>query len=74
MSTPAPSVTTESPTTESVTTGSPPAKSPGRARRLGLIGLGAVVALSGLGYLGYWFFDGRYYEATDDAYVNGDVV
>jgi membrane fusion protein (multidrug efflux system) len=27
-----------------------------------------------LGYLGYWFFDGRYYESTDDAYVNGDVV
>ncbi len=49
-------------------------QSPGRARRLGLFGLGAVVALSGLGYLGYWFFDGRYYESTDDAYVNGDVV
>jgi membrane fusion protein (multidrug efflux system) len=27
-----------------------------------------------LGYLGYWFFDGRYFESTDDAYVNGDVV
>jgi membrane fusion protein (multidrug efflux system) len=25
-------------------------------------------------YLGYWFLDGRYYESTDDAYVNGDVV
>jgi membrane fusion protein (multidrug efflux system) len=47
---------------------------PGRARRLGLFGLGAVVVLSGLGYLGYWFFDGRYYQSTDDAYVNGDVV
>jgi membrane fusion protein (multidrug efflux system) len=33
-----------------------------------------VVVLSGFGYLGYWFFDGRYYESTDDAYVNGDVV
>ena len=53
---------------------SPAAKSPGRSRRLGLIGLGAVVALSGLGYLGYWFFDGRFYQSTDDAYVNGDVV
>jgi membrane fusion protein, multidrug efflux system len=58
----------------SVTTESQPAKSPGRSRRLGLLGLGAVVVLSGLGYLGYWFFDGRYYESTDDAYVNGDVV
>jgi membrane fusion protein (multidrug efflux system) len=51
-----------------------PTQPPGRARRFGLFGLGAVVALSGLGYLGYWFFDGRYYESTDDAYVNGDVV
>ncbi|HXC09801.1 MAG TPA: HlyD family efflux transporter periplasmic adaptor subunit [Steroidobacteraceae bacterium] len=49
-------------------------KSPGQTRRLGLLGLGAAVALSGLGALGYWFFDGRYYESTDDAYVNGDVV
>jgi membrane fusion protein (multidrug efflux system) len=41
---------------------------------LGLLSLGAVVVLCGFGYLGYWFFDGRYYESTDDAYVNGDVV
>jgi membrane fusion protein (multidrug efflux system) len=27
-----------------------------------------------VGYAAYWFFDGRYYESTDDAYVNGDVV
>ena len=46
----------------------------GRTRRLGLFGLGAVALLGGLGYLAYWFFDGRYYESTDDAYVNGDVV
>jgi membrane fusion protein (multidrug efflux system) len=58
----------------SVTSPSPPTQSPGRARRLGLFGVGAVVALSGFGYLGYWFFDGRYYQSTDDAYVNGDVV
>jgi membrane fusion protein, multidrug efflux system len=69
MSTPEPSVTPESHPTES-----PAAGSPGRARRRGLFGLGAVVVLCGLGYAGYWFFDGRYYESTDDAYVNGDVV
>ena len=45
-----------------------------RARRLGLWSLGAVVVLSGLGWGGYWFADGRYHESTDDAYVNGDVV
>jgi membrane fusion protein, multidrug efflux system len=48
--------------------------SPNRTRRLGLFALGAVVILSGLGYGGYWFLDGRYYQSTDDAYVNGDVV
>jgi membrane fusion protein (multidrug efflux system) len=47
---------------------------PNRARRAGLLALGAVVVLSGLCYGGYWFFDGRYYESTDDAYVDGDVV
>jgi membrane fusion protein, multidrug efflux system len=46
----------------------------GRARRLGLLGLGTVVLLGGLGLAGYWFFDGRFYESTDDAYVDGDVV
>jgi membrane fusion protein, multidrug efflux system len=52
----------------------PAAAPPNRSRRLGLAALGAVVLLSGLGYAGYWFFDARYYESTDDAYVNGDVV
>ncbi|MHB8474832.1 MAG: HlyD family efflux transporter periplasmic adaptor subunit [Steroidobacteraceae bacterium] len=56
------------------TTESKPTQSAGRARRLGLLGLGAVVVLCGFGWLGYWLFDGRYYESTDDAYVNGDVV
>jgi membrane fusion protein, multidrug efflux system len=52
----------------------PAAAPPNRTRRRGLFALGAVVALSGLGYGGYWLFDGRYFESTDDAYVNGDVV
>jgi membrane fusion protein, multidrug efflux system len=51
-----------------------PPKSPSRGRRKGLFVLGAVVVLCGVGYLGYWLLDGRYYESTDDAYVNGDVV
>src|ERR1700727_3441580 len=50
------------------------ARAPGRARRIGLSALAAVVLLGGLGYGGYWFFDGRYFESTDDSYVNGDVV
>jgi membrane fusion protein (multidrug efflux system) len=36
--------------------------------------LAAVVVLCSVGYAAYWFLDGRYYESTDDAYVNGDVV
>jgi membrane fusion protein (multidrug efflux system) len=64
-------MTTQEP---SVTLESQPAKSLRSARRLGLLGLGSVVVLGGLGYVGYWFVDGRYYESTDDAYVNGDVV
>src|SRR5580692_12950474 len=49
-------------------------KSPRPARRLGLLALGTVVALSGFGYLGYWFLDGRFYKNNDNGYVNGDVV
>jgi membrane fusion protein (multidrug efflux system) len=51
-----------------------PNQSPGRARRAGLWSLGTVVVLCGVGYLAYWLLDGRYFESTDDAYVNGDVV
>ena len=62
------------PTATAATPASPATGSAGRARRLGLFGLGAVVLLSGLLYAGYWFFDARYFESTDDGYVNGDVV
>jgi membrane fusion protein (multidrug efflux system) len=64
MSTPEPKVTAESK--------SPNA--PQRARRTGLLALGATVLVGALSYGGYWFVDGRYYESTDDAYVDGDVV
>jgi membrane fusion protein (multidrug efflux system) len=50
------------------------APAPSRSRRLAFVGLGAVVLLSGLVAGGYWFLHGRYFESTDDAYVNGDVV
>src|ERR1700722_10999999 len=48
--------------------------SPRGTRHVGLWALGAVVVLGTIGYGAYWFFDGRFYESTDDAYVNGDVV
>ena len=73
MSKPESSAHTESPVhPEASATAATASK--GRARRLGLLGLAAVSALSVLGYGGYWFLDGRFYESTDDAYVNGDVV
>ncbi len=61
-------------TPENTPAASGSARSPGRTRRAGLWGLSAVVVLCGAGYLAYWFLDDRYYESTDDAYVNGDVV
>jgi membrane fusion protein, multidrug efflux system len=65
--------TTPTASTSTASSNAKPA-SPNRSRRLGLAALGAVVVLSGLVYGGYWFLDGRYFESTDDAYVNGDVV
>jgi membrane fusion protein (multidrug efflux system) len=65
------SATSES---QAVNSASPTATSRQRTRRTGLLALGAAVALGALGYGGYWFYDGRYYESTDDAYVDGDVV
>jgi len=54
----------------------PPAASapPSASRRRGLTVLALVVLLCGVAYGSYWFLDGRYYESTDDAYVDGDVV
>jgi membrane fusion protein, multidrug efflux system len=61
-------------TQESKTSESPASKSPRRVRHVGLWALGAVVVLGAIGYGAYWFVDGRFYESTDDSYVNGDVV
>jgi membrane fusion protein (multidrug efflux system) len=43
-------------------------------RRGGFLLLGAVIVLAGLAYGAYWYFDSRFYESTDDAYVSGDIV
>ncbi|NMW25777.1 biotin/lipoyl-binding protein, partial [Rhodanobacter denitrificans] len=36
--------------------------------------LGIVVLLAVIGWALWYFLDGRWYEGTDDAYVNGNVV
>ena len=43
-------------------------------RRRGFLILGAVILIGALAYGAYWFFDARYYETTDDAYVGGNIV
>ncbi len=48
----------------------PPKKSRGFLLRL----LGVVVLLAAISWGLWYFLDGRWYESTDDAYVNGNVV
>ena len=43
-------------------------------RRRNLKILTMVVALCAMVYAGYWYWYARYFESTDDSYVNGDVV
>ena len=57
---------------ESVPTQSASAANGTRRRRLAI--LAAAVTLCGVGYGAYWLLYGRYFESTDDCYVNGDVV
>ena len=45
----------------------------GKRRKLLVAVLGAIAAL-GLAYGAYWAMVGRYFEYTDDAYVDGNVV
>jgi membrane fusion protein (multidrug efflux system) len=52
---------------------STPAAPPGRHKRFVVPGLGLVAALA-LAWTGWWWFHGRYFQSTDDAYVGGDVT
>jgi membrane fusion protein, multidrug efflux system len=51
---------------------SAPAGAGTRGRNLKI--LAGVVAICAAGYAGYWYWDARYFESTDDCYVDGDVV
>jgi membrane fusion protein (multidrug efflux system) len=53
-------------------TTSPPAAGGKRKRLLLIVAL--VLVLAVCAWLGWWFLFGRYYEVTDDAYVNGNIV
>jgi len=52
---------------------SPPARASGKRNRLLLI-VALVLLLAACAWLAWWFLIGRYYEVTDDAYVNGNIV
>jgi membrane fusion protein (multidrug efflux system) len=52
-------------------TAAPPAAG---TRRRNLKILAGVVVICAAGYAAYWFWYARYFESTDDSYVNGDVV
>jgi membrane fusion protein (multidrug efflux system) len=43
-------------------------------RKRGFLILGALIVIGALAYGAYWFFDARFYETTDDAYVSGNIV
>jgi membrane fusion protein, multidrug efflux system len=71
-------MSTPNPTANPSPTSNPPPSAPPRrnngARRIGLAVLLLLVLVAGIGYAFYWFGHARYFESTDDAYVNGDVV
>ena len=50
----------------------PPGASGKRKLWLALLVIGAVIA--GAAYGSYYFMDGQYYQSTDDAYVDGNLV
>jgi membrane fusion protein (multidrug efflux system) len=68
------SVTLPEPPTSHAAGSAPPAPPPSGSRRLRLIILALVVIVCGVAYGTYWLLDARYYESTDDSYVDGDVV
>ncbi|MGY3040959.1 membrane fusion protein (multidrug efflux system) [Rhodanobacter sp. TND4EL1] len=70
-STPADSTIT-SPAATPATPNTPPSKKRSRGFMLRL--LGVVVVLGIIAWALWYFLDGRWYEGTDDAYVNGNVV
>jgi len=51
----------------------PVPKSNGKRKTMMLL-LGVVVLIAAIAYALYYFLDARFYESTDDAYVNGNVV
>ena len=64
-------MSSQTPTTAEQAAVAPPKKN---SRGLLLRLLGVVVLLAVIGWALWYYLDGRWYEGTDDAYVNGNVV
>jgi membrane fusion protein (multidrug efflux system) len=60
--------------TQSNPSSTPPAPKSNGKRKTMMLLLGAVVLIAAIAYALYYFLDARFYESTDDAYVNGNVV
>jgi membrane fusion protein (multidrug efflux system) len=74
-STPAENTAVPSPNTAAPNTAAPNAAAPAKnSRGLLLRLLGLIVVLGIIAWALWYFLDGRWYEGTDDAYVNGNVV
>ena len=68
-------IAAESTAVSSANTAAPNAAAPAKnSRGLLLRLLGVVVVLGIIAWALWYFLDGRWYEGTDDAYVNGNVV
>lgn len=65
-------MSSQTPTTTEATPVAPPPKK--NSRGFLLRALGVVVLLAIVGWALWYYLDGRWYEGTDDAYVNGNVV
>jgi membrane fusion protein, multidrug efflux system len=69
-------MSSQTPTTAENTAGVAPTTAPPQKNSRGLMlrVLAIVVLLAVIGWALWYFLDGRWYEGTDDAYVNGNVV
>ncbi len=64
----------EAPSAPATATAAPVAAPPKGNRRLKLTILAVAVIIGAAGYVSYWYGYARYFESTDDCYVDGDVV
>lgn len=51
-----------------------PSAAPARRARRVMLALGGIAVLGGLVWLGHWWFEGRFIESTNDAYLRADSM